>query len=843
MAVEPIDDIEVWSKKQFLWRQDCLRRLAMSNDLSETDLADLLAMIKHGAGLTLAAPPPTPAPFAKSHFGCGKHQPIVLKGIANVKNVNRLVSKASLTFCPKALTIVYGRNGSGKSGFVRILRKACRTRIENPSKLKVLADVYGGSSGPQSAEIIIDAGAGEVPITWESGMVASPQLMQIAVFDTQSAQLYVDGGNQIRYLPFGLALLHRLNTVCLTLKERLDAERATSVGNKVGLTTIAFSVVRATKAQVFDKELSKDTSDEKIEEVAVIDAKDQARLDEVTNILSAGIAASADLAALVTWVDSIAIECETAATTLTDMSLAGFRTLKEAAAAARQAAEMAAGELFTDEPLPGIGSESWRALWAAARDYSVGEAYLGDAFPVTVVEEGTAACVLCQQPLLTDGAARMLRFQKYMDDTLDVAATEAEKAVRDATNKVIELKRLQEADFTGRLEQVRRRDPELADALSAFQSSATARRTEAISRLAGEASKQVPVLASPYVDLKSLAVKLKNEMAAIAKADDAQERSKLTAEKAEIEDRKILAANRDKLVTRRNLLVIDAAYTKALSEVNTKGITQRANELLDTHLTSAVVTRFDAERERFDIMHLNVGLSRKSGQTKAEFEIDPQTKLTKVTSDILSEGEQRALALAGFLTEVALTDGSGPIIVDDPVSSLDRDRSVRVAERLAEEARQRQVVVFTHDIIFFNELCRAADERSIEPVTVALFGDKDAAGKIDSGGMVWKGLNVAKYERVVEEVIFRDIVRRGADVIQTQLLRYVTLSDALAIRFHDGMTRANTHSHDNPAADTVPVPTPVEFKADIAALEHLIFDLQAESSAAESARPQMKPKK
>jgi wobble nucleotide-excising tRNase len=83
----------------------------------------------------------------------------------------------------------------------------------------------------------------------------------------------------------------------------------------------------------------------------------------------------------------------------------------------------------------------------------------------------------------------------------------------------------------------------------------------------------------------------------------------------------------------------------------------------------------------------------------------------------LSEGEQRALALAGFLTEVALTDGSGPIVVDDPVSSLDRDRSAQVADRLAEEAMQRQVVVFTHDIIFFNELCRVADTLGIEPVT------------------------------------------------------------------------------------------------------------------------------
>ena len=57
------------------------------------------------------------------------------------------------------------------------------------------------------------------------------------------------------------------------------------------------------------------------------------------------------------------------------------------------------------------------------------------------------------------------------------------------------------------------------------------------------------------------------------------------------------------------------------------------------------------------------------------------------------------------------------------------------------------------------------------------------------------------------------------------------------------MTRANTHSHDNPAADTVPVPTPDEFASDIADLELLIASLKADSDAAEIARPQMKPKK
>jgi len=880
MAGEPIDDILEWSKKLSPWKQDALRRLAISNELTEVDVGELLAMVKSAAGFKYTTASPTAIPFAKPHVGGGNHQPIILKGITNVENVNRLVPKASLTFCPKALTIVYGRNGSGKSGLVRILRTACRTRVENPAKLKVLADVYGGKAGPQTADITIETGDCNTIVPWSPGKAASPQLMQVAVFDTASAQLYVDGGNQIRFLPFGLALPHRLNAVCIGLKETLDTERATEVGNKVNLTAIAFSPQRDTKAQRFDKALSKSTTDAEIEAATTFSEGDQQRLDEITTVLSAGASAAADINALSRWADTLATECDVVASSFADNALVKLAKLRAASVAARQAATVAAGEMFTDEPLPGVGTDAWRTLWAAARDYSVKEAYPEQAFPVLAAAGESASCVLCQQPLLPDGAARMQRFQKYMDDTLDAAARKAEQAVADGLAGVHELPCLRATDLPDRLEQVRKRDAALADALSTFQTAAVGRRAVALARLQGEESEALSPIVVPAEQVAAFALKLKAEKDGLAQASNSEERAKLVAEKTELEDRKTLAVNKSKLITRRDLLVIDDAYSKALADVQTRGITQRANELLDTHLTASVVTHFDAERTHFDIMHLKVGLARKSGQTKAEFEVDSKTKLTKVTSEILSEGEQRALALAGFLTEVALTDGSGPIVIDDPVSSLDRDRSARVAERIAAEAAKRQVIVFTHDIVFFNELCRAADAVGIEPVTIALFSDKAAAGKVDAAGMVWKGLNVAKrigrikndaaslaklhetspadyeyqiknlygrlrdtYERVVEEVIFRDIVRRGADVIQTQLLRYVRLSDALAIRFYEGMTRANTYSHDNPAADTVPVPAPCEFTAHIVELEALIVDLKAESEAAEAARPQMKPKK
>lgn len=880
MASEPIDDIIAWSATQTPWRRDCLRRLAVANDLTETDECELLAMIKQAAGFTLATEPPAAVPLEKSHFSGGTHVPVVLKGIANVEGVNRLVNKASLNFCPKALTIVYGRNGSGKSGFVRILRTACRTRIENPALLKVLADVYGDGAAAQGADIMVDLGSGDVPIAWTPGMTAAPQLAQVAVFDSASAQLYVDGGNQIRYLPFGLALPHRLNAICLSFKTKLESEQSAAVGGKIALSAIAFPVIRDTTAQTFNRGLTKATTDSAIDAATAFDDDDGKRLDEIPNLLTAGATTASDLGALLSWVNTIALECATATTDFSDEALDALTMLRTTAVTAREAAQLAAGALFDDDPLDGVGSPTWRVLWQAARDYSVTEAYPEQAFPVVATDASEAACVLCQQPLQAGAVDRMQRFQAYMDDALDTAATNAETAVSNALAKIPTLPHFLGEDFAERLAQVRARDSGLADALARFQAAIAGRHVNAKARLHGSELAGIEPLVSPVEAITALSSKLGEEKSALAEASLVEGRQKLETEKAELEDLKILNTNKAKLTTRRDLMVTDAAYAKALTLVATTGITKRANELIDTHLTAAVTKRFDAERTNFDILHLKVGLARKSGQTKAEFEVDPQTKLTKVTSQILSEGEQRALALAGFLTEVSLTDGSGPIVIDDPVSSLDRDRSARVADRIAEEAKDRQVVVFTHDIIFFNELCRAADGVDIEPVTIALFSDKDAAGKIDAAGMVWKGLNVAKrigtikqsfaplpklhttspadyeyalknlygrlrdtYERVVEEIIFSEIVRRGVDVIQTQMLRYVTLPDDLAIRFHDGMTRANTHSHDNPAADTVPVPKPDEFTAHLTELEQLVADFKMAKADAEAARPQMKPKK
>ncbi|HJP22243.1 MAG TPA: hypothetical protein QF861_11860 [Alphaproteobacteria bacterium] len=72
-------------------------------------------------------------------------------------------------------------------------------------------------------------------------------------------------------------------------------------------------------------------------------------------------------------------------------------------------------------------------------------------------------------------------------------------------------------------------------------------------------------------------------------------------------------------------------------------------------------------------------------------------------------------------------------------------------------------------------------------------------------------------------------------------LRYVVLPDDLATRFHQGMSKANNYSHDNPQTKSKPIPKPGELESDLEAFETLLAELKKAQKQAEKARPSMKP--
>ena len=81
-------------------------------------------------------------------------------------------------------------------------------------------------------------------------------------------------------------------------------------------------------------------------------------------------------------------------------------------------------------------------------------------------------------------------------------------------------------------------------------------------------------------------------------------------------------------------------------------------------------------------------------------------------NEVLSEGEQKALALADFLAEVTSVPASSPVVFDDPITSMDYRRIHEVCDRIIALAEDHQIIIFTHNIWFAAELLSKADKKA-----------------------------------------------------------------------------------------------------------------------------------
>jgi energy-coupling factor transporter ATP-binding protein EcfA2 len=870
------DDLVNWSNDKLEdWQKDALRRLATNDELTDEDIIALSAMIKHSVGIIVTSPPGKPIPLDKSHLGgAGPANILKIKSIEGVKGVGALSSVPVLTFNPGGLTVIYGPNGSGKTSYIRILRHACRTRISDPKKLKILGNVYG-TQEPAEAKIKVELAGTVKDFIWKPETAAISEMQQAAVFDRTAAELYVDEGNEIRFLPFGLALPHKLNETCLTIRNSLEKEQ-TSVQQRVLNLTINFSEVRETKAQKFYAAVNHLTSDKEIDDVAKFDEMDEERLKDLSGRLFGTLAQSKDLRALATWIDNFTGSMEQLSKALSQSELQKYIQLAADHKNAQQAVDLVAKE-FAAEPISGVGSDPWRQLWLAAKAFSEEIAYPSSKYPV-IAPDKDPACVLCQQPLVEKSLDRMSRFAEFMENKLNDKLLQAKTAVEECLAALAKLPMKLPDNFNEKMEQITSRDNKIAPAIKDDLLTLSTGYDLACVILKNENKGEVLVSALTSMEaLKGLSKALSEEALKLETAIDPEQRKLLVIENNELVDMKLLFAGKDTVIKRRNALKEITNFAKAIEKTQTKAITAAANKFLDDHLTKDVLGKFETERENFGIKHLKIALARASGKTEAVFETKTNAKLARLSSDILSEGEQRALALSAYLTETSVVAPSGPLIVDDPVSSLDRERCVKVAVRLADEVKNRQVIVFTHDLIFCNELCNAAEKLGFEPVVFSMIRNQNGSGVIDPSGLPWMGQPIQKrinkikadfapikklhhsepgeysyqiknlysrlrdaYERLVEEKIFSNVVTRGSDRIETKKLRYVHLTDALAIKFYDGMTKANTFSHDNPSSNASPIPEPLEVDSDLKNIQDLLDELEKSNSDAEFRRPSMK---
>ena len=121
------------------------------------------------------------------------------------------------------LPLSIGHNGSGKSGYCRILKKFCRAIVKDTIHPDVFAT---GTPAPAEARIRYKLeGSKDVSgVTWRDGVEGPSDIAHLSVFDSHNARLYVDERNRIDYLPYEIELLTRFGQLLTRLQDDLSTE-------------------------------------------------------------------------------------------------------------------------------------------------------------------------------------------------------------------------------------------------------------------------------------------------------------------------------------------------------------------------------------------------------------------------------------------------------------------------------------------------------------------------------------------------------------------------------------------------------------------------------------------
>lgn len=842
-----------WSADRPLWQRDALRRIVTGGTPDDHAVNEILALCKkeHGTdGIALE-----PAVLEGAHLPIAPvgGESIALASVGDIIGVNQLAPGQSLTFEPRGITIVYGPNGSGKSGYGRVLKRACRARKAG----EIMPDAYnphpaGKATGTFS---ILKNGVAAPPVSWTDDGKPDAVLSAVSVFDRDCGSVHVQEKNEVAFRPFGLDIPDDLAGVCQALKQKLGAEE---------------TQLNAVRDPVFEKPtwnpatpvggimtaLRHDTDFAALEKLGEMTADEWsrlARLDEDLLKNPADAAAeqrlfAANLRQLIATLDRL-----TAA--YGDEKLARMKTLADVARDKRAAADLSARETFDGLAVPGVGAEAWRTLWEAARRYSEQSAYPGAPFP----PRGSEACVLCHQLLDADAKERLGSFEAFVRADAEAQAARAEKNYAEALTA-----------FTAWhpdvrvIMQVRQRiaiqNAGLARKVLRFFASADWRRLKCLRALStADVLVLPPFSPSPNAELEALAVVLEAYAVELDEAADPEGRDRLILERDTLKDR---AAVTDFLETAKKEVkrLNDLRIVRAcIAETATNAITRLGNDIADNVITPKMRDQFQSEIVRLAAEKVRVEIVRSGGQYgspnyQVRLFANPKAKVHMV----LSEGEQTCVALAAFLAELATAYHKSALVFDDPVTSLDHRWREKVAERLVEESSTRQIIVFTHDMVFVNDLHDKGLREGVPMKLVSLSRGPAGTGMV-ADGLPWQNAGIrdridklekaarearklydandeegyrdaavriydrlrATWERGLEDVAFAGVIHRHRDYIDTKNLKRVTvIEDADVETFRNNFKKCSdlVEAHDPSRARDGAVPPPDEILADIKTL-------------------------
>lgn len=852
-----LKDVLLWSEKDLsMWLRDAARRLLLNEQLDPQDFRDLYELLKHDKGIEIVEGLKA-IPLSADHIPAGGEAAIsvTLQSMSDLQNVNRIMPGQTLPFVEKGITVIYGGNGAGKSGYARVLKHACRARDRGG---EILGDVtkLGGQGGKPKATFTASLNGEAKTFHWTSGSVAPPELSYVSVFDASCASAYLLEGDAA-YLPRGLDVVEALASK--VVPELLTLLNEELKGVDVSLDILSGFDKKTAVGKLFEG-FGEKTNREEISRLATLSPEEHERISELELATTEPdpILKFQSLKTSASHIKSLATTIKEKEKYTTQKALEKLQRFVKESSDAKMGVDAAALLLRAeDKLLPGTGEAIWKELFLAAKKYSIEVAYAGHDFPHA--GEGVS-CVLCQQPI-EPAIGRMQRFNNFISENATKLASEKKSAL----DKILDQIDRSSLDFGFNKALAVELDgaPEnLVQDLQDYQKQLDAYKAWMLSAANSSSWGGAPKLnESPVADLRKFAANKIWKARVYKRASDPEKLKRLGEELTELKARQMLEPLAEAILALHDRIIYRVKLEACRGDLNPRILSAKSKDIAGKIITESLRKALDEEFAKLGIGHIKTKLKERVDRGTVKFTLLLDLPAARKIEHVLSEGEQRAVSLGAFLAELKLSEHRGGIVFDDPVSSLDHVRRRLVAKRLVQEASNRQVIILTHDISFLSELIDTLnEEEQIPHIVHHLEWVGDEAGVVKQG-LPWdktgykervrqlqarakkmepwppypcealiKDVRIiysdirATVERVVEDVVLNGIVTRFSDMVGVGHLHKITGlrkqdADEIVTLWKKG--HRITEAHFQAANKEMPIANLEEIKNDIESILRL----------------------
>lgn len=839
MEVQKLEETLETEVKKFAdglpyWTKFLAEKILSGNTISDNDIDTSHSyLLEHLKLKEITEKPEITIDYKAENSGNYKTE-LLLTKLENVEGVNALTENQTIEFSPN-LTIIYGANGSGKSGYVRLLKNVFYSKA--PENILPNVHIDNGHKNV-NAKFTFKSKNAETSLEYASKDNA--EFEQFAVFDGKSVLSHLENKNEFEFRPAGLSFFADYTNAIIRVEQKLNTDIQTKQsGNTANDLSDLFdgnseikTIVQNLKAETNIGDLKKHMpfSDEDTKKLAETKKqyedlflaskgkeKEIKSLESIKGLLAQNKQAIEKLNQYFT-TDVIA----KVKTAITDC------VTKEAAAKAEGV------ENFKTDKIERIGTTEWKNFIVSAETFAKTQKVENAEYP-----ENGDSCLLCQQPLSDEAQKLILNYWTFIKSVAEQNSKQAQEKLDKAKENYKNLNfNLFPQDNTLTVWLTEKYPNEL-EALKLKLAEQKILAENIVLDIQCKTANERAELQISLDQYTTIETAIEAYIKLLKEGEQSKELEKLLKAKILLEHKEKFNIHFSKFETFvNNQIWIKKA---SIADYGKRKITDTEKSLSNKYFNQKYIDIFNDECQKLNgNFGIDISCSGSAGKSSRQLKLKG-----KKPNQILSEGEQKVIAIADFLAEMHLSEINKGIIFDDPVTSLDENRKSQIAERLSKEALSKQVIIFTHDLVFVSSLighckdnntsflCHWIENRNSNPGQIWLKNSPSYEKEYRNAEPAKKHYNICKkegcdpmqremvtkqgftalrtcYEVLVINDLFNNVVQRYNERVSIDALSKVSFDHDIVNKLMDGYAQCcrfmEGHSHSDKYSYQKPEP-------------------------------------